>query len=379
MTLDRSEFLARLLMVQPGLSRRKSIAQSDCVVMRRGRFYTLSQEVACAVESGLPHEFDGAVNAAKLLEAVKKMPDEALDVALEDRVLVLRSGGRTGRARISLEADTLLPVDDVEKPREWLDLPQEFAEAAELVAACTRTRRPGEDGAFLFECVHVNPHWLEASDNRHLARYCLEVPVEEPALIRGETILAIKQVRPEKVTATPNWLHFGSGTGLRVSLRKFALEDYPDLSPFLKMRGRRVTLPQTLERAAALAMAFSADELVSVRLGEKGLVVKGESGSGEYVEKVRLSYAGPDLRFRVPGKLLAAAVTRFGEVEVGPSFLRAGTDAFTYMTSLMPEDGREPQTDRKPHPGEDARQGQNGEGHLAARHGPGEVPIRCRP
>lgn len=329
MRVDRKSLLQKLLMVEPGTSKQETIQQSACVVLRRGRFYTLSQEIACSAPSGLPAEMEGAVRAEKLIEVLRQMPVDDVDVELGEKVLTIKAPRR--RLRVAMEDETVLPVGEVELPKEWQALDEDFSEAVDLVHRCTK--KAGDD--FLSQCVHVCPEWLEASDNDRLIRYRVKVPVVEPVLVRGSSLKEMAELGMTKGAATDSWLHFRNPLGLRVSVRKFAQESYPDLSPFLRVRGAKVVLPKGLKLAADVAGVFQDDRgHVRLQFTNGELTVTGRCAEGEYTERCRLRYQGPDMAFLVPGKIVAELAERYTRCELTDQSFRVNGGKFIYCTSL---------------------------------------------
>src|SRR5262249_32956135 len=151
--------------------------------------------------------------------------------------------------------------------------------------------------------------WLEASDNIHCARYVLPNFVQVPILVRAVSLLEITQLGFTQACETKYWVHFRNPTGLRMSIRKFDPESYPNLGKYLEMRGRRMTLPKGLKDTAGRAGIFADIGLdgiaVNVRIDQKGLVIEGKSAAGEHREERAIgSFSGEPIAFSVPVKML---------------------------------------------------------------------------
>lgn len=330
-SVDRKEMLHRLLCVEPGTSKQESVQQSNCVVFAKGRLYTFSPMLSCAIPSQLPKDIQGAVNAEKIVSLLKNLPDDLIEMQFEEAVLSIRGHGRW--SKLPLQQEMLLPLDHVTLPKTWLPLPANFATAVDLTAACCRRK-----GDFCQACIAVWPQWLEASDNTRLARYEMTVPVQEPLLIRGESLKVITDLGMTRIGETDDYLHFANPLGLRVSVRKFLMEDYPDLTPFLALRGQPITFPKGLEKAAETAALFLDDGgSVRVAVQEGELTITAISSEGEYGEDKVLKYDGPDMTFNCSPKLLGQLVREFNSLEVTPVTLRADGGGYTLVISLEQE------------------------------------------
>lgn len=327
--MNRKELLNRLLMVSPGLSKAETIQQSSCVVLRKGRFYTMSQEIACSVASGLPSEFEGAVPADSLIKILQVVPDEELKVSLEEGIFFLKGKGR--RTKLACHAEVILPVDSVELPKssEWQDITHDFVEGVEACHPCTSER-----GEFLHQCLHITPEWVEAGNNQRVAHCKVATFVKEPVLVKGRTVRQLCQLGMTFAAETDSWLHFKNPTGLRVSVRKYAREFYPDFSPFLKSRGQQVKFSKTLGLSIKAASVCSSDDLVRVVISDGKVSIIGVHHGGEHVEFAKLPTRGVDADFQVCYEHLMDLIDKYGKCEIVGNFLRAGDDKVTYLMSV---------------------------------------------
>lgn len=340
MKINRKELLNRLLAIEPGVSKRESIQQSSCVVLRRGRFYSLSREIACSIISGLPNEYEGAIQAEKLIEMLRHLPEEELEVWIPEGSKSLNIKGKGRVVKLTMEEETVLPVDEVERPdsKGWNKLPEDFGEAISLASKCTKKISTKKDVQFLHTCVHIHPQWIEASDNIRLLRYTIPTFVQKPILVRGEIVKEVCDLGVTRGCETESWLHFYSPMGLRVSVLKHPVESYPDLSQFLKLRGRRIALPRGLGDTAETASIIN-EESIRVTVTEESLLIESISGQGEYTERRRSDYKGIDLTFIVPPKLLGELVQKHTQCEVCEGCLSVNGGKYQYVTSLeMPRE-----------------------------------------
>ena len=330
MKINRKDLLNALQMVESGISRTDTILQSSCVVMRRGWFYTLSREIACAMSSGLPIEIDAAIKADKLIDVLRKIKDEEVFVTGSIESLSIKG---SGRSKLTLEADVTLPVDMVERPAKtaWQKLAPDFAEAVDLAVQCTRRK----DDRWIKTCVHITSDWIEASDDNKMIRYPIKTFVTDPILVRGTSIKTIIDLGMTVGAETEYWLHFRNPLGLRVSVQKFPEESYPDLSLFAAIRGRRIVFPKTLSSSAEIAEVFTDEEKgIKISLAKRSLVVYSRNSDGEYEEAMDIEYEGDSFNFQIPPKLIAELVSKFTECEITESTIRVDGKKFVYVAAL---------------------------------------------
>lgn len=336
-TLDRAGLLQRLLAVEPGVGRRDNRGQESGIRIKRSWLYTFNIEIGCAIGTLLEPEIDGVVEAKTLIAYLKTLTDPRIEIGEEESgVLTIRS--REGQSRLPLMPEMRWP--SLERPERWSRINGELAEAVNLVSKCTRKYRSKKDD-WQKACVHLAPGWLEATDNIKMARYELPTFVEKPVLVRATTLREMIPLGFTEAGETANWLHLRNPLGLRMSLRKWEPEEYPDLSQTLQARGRRVTLPQGLKEAAKRAGIFAdvgkEGKFVRVRVSKDGMeLFAAAAGAGEHSGSRPIgSYAGAAMEFRVNPDLLAELAEQgITTIEVSPVSLRYQSGPYTYLTAF---------------------------------------------
>jgi len=311
MKINRKQFLAELQSVQSGLAPKEIIEQSSCFVFTGEDVMTFNDDIACTQTSQL--KIKGAIKAKTLMSMLEKWVDEEIDVELVENELMIKGARR--KAALIMEAEVLLPVDEIELPKNWKDLPPEFADAVHMVKSCA-----GEDPSnFALSCIHLHPEWMEACDNFQAARYLLDIPVKKPVLVKQEALKSIKGLNMLAVSETKNWIHFRNDTDLVLSCRRY-LEDYHDITGLLEKKGTKIPLPDGLKEASEIASIFSSDNkdhnLITVRLKEGKMQLKGKGVSGWFTETRKTKYKGDPLSFAIDPKLLAELVDRFDKCQI---------------------------------------------------------------
>ena len=342
-TVNRQEVLRTLEAVSPGLSTREIIEQSGCFVFANGLVRTYNDLVSCSAPSPFGKLVNGAVQAQGLLELFRRLSEDDLIVSATDSEIQLAGKGR--RAGVRLEAQVVLPVDQVEAPMKWNPIHDSFGDAVGLVHLCAGT----DASMFSLTCVHVTPKWVEACDNYQMCRWRLKTGFTQNTLIRRDSVRHATGLGASEVSEGRAWVHFRNSEGITLSCRATS-EEYPDLSPFLKADGGKAVLPKGLAEAAEKAGVFSADAvdednvLIDLRPGK--LRIKGEGAIGWYEEVKRLFYDGPPLTFSIKPKLLIDIVTRHSsEASIGAKRLVVDGGPYTYSAVL-----RAPETKKKQKP-----------------------------
>lgn len=331
MKVDREKFLQALESVQPGVSTKEIIEQSGCFIFKAGEVLTFDDEVGCRAKSGLEKTFKGAVQALPLMNILKKIPDDSIELEQKgDEFLIV---GKRKKAGVRMEAEILLSFEQLEKPETWTALHEDFLDGLALVQECAGT----DESQFKLTCVHIHPKWLEATDGFQMIRWRMATGITEKVLVRNSSIKHIVGLGVTELSETPSWIHFKSPSGLILSCRKF-LEDFIELGPLFKFTGEPTTLPKGLEEAAERAEVFSAEvqdnNVVLVELSVGKLKIRGQGTSGWYEETKKLPYKGQSMAFLIAPKLLAQLANRFNSCEVTPERLKVNGGNWKYVTVL---------------------------------------------
>jgi DNA polymerase III sliding clamp (beta) subunit (PCNA family) len=336
--IDREKFLHCLESVLPGVSKSDTVQQSSSFCLRNGEVFTFDEETACRSSSPLSKEFQGAVPADKLLNGLRKLPDEELEVFIKESHLVFKTKGGKREFAVRMEEQILLPIDEVEVPKTWTPLHKDFAEAVGVVH-----RSAGHDASdFGLTCVHIHPEWVEAADGYQACRWVMDTKFKSEWLVRQTAIKCIVSMGMMEFAESSTWVHFRSPSGLIVSCRAYT-EEYRRTEGITKLiessRGEKASLPKGLTEATAIAEQFSRENaeanMVKIQLIPGELKLTGRGISGYYKERKKLNYVGKKLTFCINPKMLTDIVKRHNDVELSDKMLRVNGENYVYMAWLM--------------------------------------------
>lgn len=337
--VNREEFLTRLQSVQAGLSTKEMVAQSSCFIFKRGRVITFNDEVACWGDSGLPDDFEVAVQAKKILAILELLEEEELEIRFTGKEMRIKGKGLTG---IPLESKISLAVAMVEEPKDWKPLHKDFNHALEVVQYCTGK----DENKWQLTCVHVTPKWLEAFDNRQMSRYWLPTDFEQECLIRRKAVIGIAPLGMTEFSETKNWIHFRNPAKLSVACRRESdCSKFPDLKKIYDVKGEKMMLPKglpaMLKKAGLFSMENTASNFVTVRIDREGLLVIGEGDYGWHEDPAEITYTGDPRTFMIDPMLLAEISKNHNECEVTHNRLLVDKGNFIYVTGLgIPKEER---------------------------------------
>lgn len=337
MLVARSGLLNALESIMPGISSRDMVEQGTCAVFMGNTVCSYNDEIFCEYKLEDELNITGAVPIGPLRSMLHKLKEDSVDINVSGSELLIK--GKSGReSGIRIEEKVALPIDKVDKPEKYKKLPDGFAPAVMRAAGCAST----DSGLYYITCIHLTAKHLEATDNNHAIRYYMDLPIEEPSMVRATSLAQIKLASPKSMSVTRSWVHFKNGLGLRMSIRKDTTggaQKFPDLSKLLEFKGKSITLPKSIGEACDRAQIFSAEDaemnLVRVEIAPgKPLALRADGSSGWYREKKKIDYDGPELKFMISPNLLAALVSESHPCKVDGHRLIMKSDSFSYVVAL---------------------------------------------
>lgn len=334
-TVDRAKLLRNLEAVVPGLSKKDTVEQSGSFAFVGKYVWTYNGEIACKAPSGLPEEFEGAIEAQSILSVLRERKDDKFDIELSSGQVVLV--GKNWEVELQRTPEITLEVEKVERPgkKDWKPLPDDFGAAINIVQNCAR--KDGPDARFEFTCIHIHPKWVEACDNQQLTRYRLKSPIKQSLIVRRDNIKHITSLDMTEFAETETWVHFRNPARVHLScLRHF--ETFPNLTEFLKVEGKKIVLPRGVANDAKFVEIFSKQvedrNLAVVTLKPGWMYVRGIGVTGKARTVKKVKYDGKPLAFGIAPKLLQDITKRHNEAQINKQFLRVDGEKWTFVTSL---------------------------------------------
>lgn len=333
MKVNREKLLSTLEMVAPGLSERDLLEQSSCYILKDKKIVTFNEEVACSYRSPLDETFQGAVQASPLRSILSKMTEETIEVRQTKSSLVINGKGKT--SSITMEKNITLPMEALEPPKKWKEMPEKFADAVDFVQNCA-----SRDAAqFHLTCIHIHPDFIEAFDNHQFARYNLKSQMSSEFLLRQSSIKNIVSLSMIESSETENWVHFRNAQKLVLSCRRYK-DEYTNLDVITKKVGYKIVLPKGLMEASDRAEVFSADNsaqednLIQVDLKPGLVTVTGKGNFGSHIERKKITYEGDPITFLIKPKMMVQLAKDYRDCEVSKTALLVRGGNSIFVTSL---------------------------------------------
>ncbi len=330
--IPRVSLLEVLGRVSYGLSPKDTIEQSSCFVFDEGWVITYNDEITCRTQTTFPDTIHGAVDAVPLIRVLENLTDD--EIGIETTAKEFQIHGNRSQSAIRLRTEIVLPVDQVESPKKWAPLPEDFGKAVEQVVGVTGRN----EELFITVCVHLTPKWLEACDGTQAVRYELPLDIERNFLVRAKSLSPVGKLGVTKIGETEQWVHFRNKM-LVYSCRRH-LDKYPSesLSKMMNFQGEKMTLPQGAKEAAQLTGVFSGEDKsndrIRVTLEEGRMVVRGEGNQGWAQRSLEMVYHGDPIQFWISPQMLTNLVKSYTDCEIVPGRLMVKGERWTFITLL---------------------------------------------
>lgn len=336
MSINRESFLKILESVKAGLANKEIMEQSTHFIFQKGKVATYNDEVAISHPVDL--DITAAVPSDKLLSYLKRSKSEELDVTILEGELHL-SGGRS-KVGIKIDSDIKLNLDEIGKPKNWSDIPEDMLKGMEFCAfsASSDMTKP------ILTCINVKGQWVESADDFRLTRYKMTSKIEDKITIPALSAKKLSKFKVVSYALTNGWIHFKTEDGVIFSCHNYSL-DFPDLRDFLEVEGTTITtpkrLPEMVERARIFSSSdFEQDEKVTVILADNSLSIEGRGDQGWCRESAKMEYDGPELKFQIHPEFLVEMVGLLNEITIGDPNDECGKikmegDNFIHIVSMM--------------------------------------------
>lgn len=340
MKIQRGELLAKLNDASPGLTSSKAmtVEQSDCFVFIRDTLYTFNDSVMVRVPNPLPG-MSLVVNGRDFLDLVAKVPDDELEVSLEDGKLWINGMDGSRSAWINSAVEVAMPLNDVPMPAKWSRLGEGTAHALQQAASTCDAR----SSDYLVTAVHATPDLVEGTDQIRFLRVTGPTGFQSRVLMPADAVAELKRTELTKVSVGEGWVHFRTGQGAVVSMRCGHGDYIEGVEEALKLKkAEKVVLPVGLKDSVERAEIFDheqGDFKIGVKLTKDRLILTARKEGGGYKERHKMEYGGRPLNFMVAPDLLVEVLGHTREVTVDGSKMKIAWDRSVFVVCLDANEG----------------------------------------
>jgi DNA polymerase III sliding clamp (beta) subunit (PCNA family) len=334
MKINKSDLQNALEIVRPGLANRELIEQSTSFAFMENRIVTYNDEISISHQiEGLG--ITGAVNATELYNLLSKLKKEEIELEVNESELQLKCG--RAKASFTLQSEIKLPIGDIGKIGKWKTIPDDLLKAMEFVMSSASK----DNSKPVLTCVHVNQEgFVEASDLYRISKMILKTKLPiSTFLIPAITVAKVVKLNPTQIAEGNGWVHFKTEAETTISCRIFSDDSFPDTTPFLKIIGTQIILPERtrdiLDKASVFCNKSEIDgELVEITLKEGLFKVRSQSESGWFEEECRMKYTGESIIFSISPLILKDILLQTLNCTISKDRLMFIGENWVYLTVL---------------------------------------------
>ena len=347
MKINTAALLNALKIAKPGLAEKEWIEQTRSFAFRNGMVITYNDELSISHPVPFLEDMTGAINGQELYNLLDKITHDTIDMDIDDNQVQVRVGRL--KAGIPINSEILLPLAEVDAPKDWVEIPSTLIEALKFsIYGLMNPNRSGQRGyvndpsSVVLGCVHITQTILESSDNIRLTRFRLDGKMPRyPLLIPARTAkeLISYPIKWTSANESNSWVHFKTEDETVLSCRTVSAE-YPDIAQIADVEGQEVQLPPSLVDILTKAQVFSLtshplDEEVEVNIGDKRIVIRSQSEHGSWFEEsIRFIFDGEPVTFTAHPLFLKDICQRPNTCIIAPDRLKFYGEGWEYVLAL---------------------------------------------
>jgi hypothetical protein len=324
-----------LEIVRPGIASGDMIDQASSFAFIDGDVVSYNDEIS--IRHPLSDlSLTGAVRADLLYKFLSKITNEDIEISTTEGDMIIQAG--RAKASIKFESEIRLPLKELETKKEFIELPEGFIDALQLVVASS-----GNDVSKpKLTCVHINNKgFVEASDGLRIAHVAFDNAFSfDTLLIPARSIFAIIKLSPTKIALTDGWCHFSTKANTVLSCRIYENDVFPDTAEWLNVEGVSISLPVSINEIFERAIVFAKrdkdlKEWIRITIGKNRFSIHAQSDDGStFNEDVNFKYSDEPITFDITPMLLKNILAKTSTCTITDDRLKFGESNWSYVTAL---------------------------------------------
>jgi len=330
MKINRVQFLNALQKVTPGLAPKEVIEQTTCFIFTKNHIAAYNDEIAISYPFDIG--FTGAIENKELVDLLTSLDKDEINVIIKDnefRVII-----KNDKSGLKIQSEITLPLDFLEQEIQFKKLPGDFNEALK-----TCMMSVDNDPSTVFGYVHVLDDFVESCNNYSFTRYTLPDAIKKELLIPASACRHLNKYKLTAYCKKDAWIHFKEkSTGLIFSCRTID-NTYPDCNDFLKVKGKKITMPEKLYSVLSRSKIFASDKKapdVVITLADNTCTVHSQNEKGWRTQKIDMNVEN-EIEFGIDAAVLQTVLKNINRAIVGPSSIKFKAKNYAYVINTIDE------------------------------------------
>lgn len=253
---------------------------------------------------------EGAVNADLLLNILKKVEDDVLELSEESSLIKIK--GKNINIGINKEECSKTITHDVEKIKKWITLSDDVLNGIKLTLFSVSKNI--DQGPLIG--IYCNKNKIISCDNFRASVYKLDTPIRNKLIIPYYVVKLLDKYKICEYYEDDIWIHFKNDTGLFLSCRKF-VDFYPNTKDIFKIDGISMELPSEFVEIVDRVGVFSDNKnkqcnVVNIEISNNRLICKVNNDLGWIEEGIDIDInIDKNISFYVSPKYLRDLLNQF--------------------------------------------------------------------
>lgn len=290
--IKRQELINAFKALMPGVDSTNTTTMSDIFIFDSKWVKTGNTKISISYPFPSDTGVEGGVKARELYKILLKMSDEAVTLALEEGVLLLKDSVTNLKLNVVQDETTDRIIGNKKLKRiAWEEIPSNFLKSINL---CMFSTSPDQNSG-VWNTVYINGKDMVSTDNVRVSWARLKAKMDE-FMIPLSSIVEVLKLSPTHYSIDSTWAHFkNEKEGVILSARK-VIGDYPieDLKELFEREtdSKEYSFPEDLAKSLNRVSILSyKDGYIELSYDDKNgyLVVKGEREFASIKDKIKIS------------------------------------------------------------------------------------------
>jgi len=334
MKISKTEFLAVLQSLKPGIAKKEIVEQFTSFIFTEGLVFSFNDDIA--VQHPIDCDIVGSINAEKLAAFMGKVSDESIEAHVVDNEVVFKCGKVTsGFKLIDNINDMIARLEGIGYPETWYPIPTDFIQGVSfcLFSASRDATRP------VLTCLNFDKDRVESSDGNRFTIYKFDHILEKRLLIPAIHLRSLTSYEITEYGVTNGWVHFKMANEAVFSCRTFE-PAFPDLSKFDVVEGPKIKIPPILSEVVDRAKIFTSsefdqDKYTTITIDGNRMFIEGRDSHGWLKERVTLDVTlDTPITFRIQPDFLIEISKILDEMIIGKNLIKLAGANFTHCACI---------------------------------------------
>lgn len=343
MKISKQRLLEALNAVQPGLSNKAIVEQSDSFIFTKGQLLTYNDKIC--VSYPLKTELDCALSGKEFYGIISGCPEDEVTLEQKKDSVSIKSGKDKSQLQ-QLDSSSIMELVKSLKllsvKKKLQPLPDDFVEAINF---CLFTA--SKDATYpVLTCLYINKNVVMSSDDFRVTKFEMKEGLESSFLLPATAAEKLVRYDVDSYYAAEDWIYFKTTNNAMFCSRAMQGE-YPDYSQDFDVKGTNLIFPNGLSKCVqdSIVMTdgdFDLDKRVQVTLDSGSVIVRAEKEGIGWTEKpVEMKYKGKKKSFVINPKFFAAILQRSNKAKLGEDRVVFTSKNSQHLISLFVDDEQE--------------------------------------